>query len=461
MKSLRIIRPTAQVLRAVTSSASSTANGRQYSTSPPNARLNIPTDFSTTPILSHSSQSALRNPELSAEVRNSTTKRMNLFQAINDALSTALATDDSVLLFGEDVAFGGVFRCSMNLSQNFGSDRVFNTPLTEQGILGFGIGLAAEGMRPVAEIQFADYVYPAFDQLVNEAAKYRYRDGANGRGVGGLTVRMPCGGVGHGALYHSQSPESLFTHIPGLRVIMPRGPIQAKGLLLSAIASNDPCIFMEPKALYRAAVEQVPVSSYTLPLSSAEILKPGSDVTVVSYGHPLYTCSAAIEHIEKDMGLSVELIDLRTVYPWDKETVLKSVRKTGRCVVVHESMINAGIGAEVAAAIQEDKETFLRLEAPVKRCAGWSIHMPLLYEKLNIPDVTRVYDSIKQVTEIKPLLEVGAAGFGRVPLLLYAPFTSMLKPNARDHTLNHSPMLVGYSSVVTTEDAQPICRKAW
>ena len=201
MISLKIIRPTAQVLRAVTSSACSTASGRQYSTSPPNARLNIPTDFSTTLILSHSSQSALKNAELSPEVRNGTTKRMNLFQAINDALSTALATDDSVLLFGEDVAFGGVFRCSMNLSQNFGSDRVFNTPLTEQGILGFGIGLAAEGMRPVAEIQFADYVYPAFDQLVNEAAKYRYRDGANGRSVGGLTVRMPCGGVGHGALY--------------------------------------------------------------------------------------------------------------------------------------------------------------------------------------------------------------------------------------------------------------------
>lgn len=194
--------------------------------------------------------------------------------------------------------------------------------------------------------------------------------------------------------YHSQSPESLFTHIPGLRVIMPRGPIQAKGLLLAAIASNDPCIFMEPKALYRAAVEQVPVSSYTLPLSSAEILKPGSDVTVVSYGHPLYSCSAAIEHIEKDLGLSVELIDLRTVYPWDKETVLKSVKKTGRCVVVHESMINAGIGAEVAAAIQEDKETFLRLEAPVKRCAGWSIHMPLLYEKLNIPDVASKLPSV-------------------------------------------------------------------
>lgn len=199
--------------------------------------------------------------------------------------------------------------------------------------------------------------------------------------------------------YHSQSPESLFTHIPGLRVVMPRGPIQAKGLLLAAIQSNDPVIFMEPKALYRAAVEQVPVGTYTLPLSSAEILKAGTDLTVVSYGHPLYTCSAAIEKIEKDMDISVELIDLRTVYPWDKETVLKSVQKTGRCVVVHESMVNAGIGAEVAATIQEDKNTFNRLEAPVRRCAGWSIHMPLMYEKFNIPDVTRVYDSIKQVIE--------------------------------------------------------------
>jgi 2-oxoisovalerate dehydrogenase E1 component beta subunit len=173
---------------------------RLYSTHAPNARLNIPTDFSTTPLLAHTSQLALKNPELSPEARNGTTKRMNLFQSINDALSTALASDDSVLLFGEDVAFGGVFRCSMNLSRDFGADRVFNTPLSEQGILGFAIGAAAEGMKAVAEIQFADYVYPAFDQLVNEAAKFRYRDGKEGRNVGGLTVRMPCGGVGHGAL---------------------------------------------------------------------------------------------------------------------------------------------------------------------------------------------------------------------------------------------------------------------
>ena len=177
-----------------------TQTHRLYSTLPPNARLNIPTDYATTPLLAHSSQSALQNPELSPEVRNGTTKRMNLFQSINDALSLSLAEDDSVILFGEDVAFGGVFRCSMKLAENYGSERVFNTPLSEQGIVGFAIGAAAEGMKAVAEIQFADYVYPAFDQLVNEAAKFRYRDGAEGRHVGGLTVRMPCGGVGHGAL---------------------------------------------------------------------------------------------------------------------------------------------------------------------------------------------------------------------------------------------------------------------
>ncbi|KAI0518091.1 putative F-actin-capping protein [Xylaria bambusicola] len=378
-----------------------------YSTYPPKARLNVPTDYSTTSLLAHSSQTALNTSELPPDVKNGTTKRMNLFQAINDALATALVEDENVLIFGEDVAFGGVFRCTMKLAENFGSERVFNTPLTEQGIMGFGIGLAAEGMRPVAEIQFADYVYPAFDQLVNEAAKYRYREGKTGRSVGGLTVRMPCGGVGHGALYHSQSPESLFTHIPGLRVIMPRSPLQAKGLLLSAIRSNDPCVFMEPKILYRAAVEQVPTSPYTLPLSKAEILKPGENLTIISYGQPLYTCHAALTKAEQDLGISVELIDLRTLYPWDRETVFNSVRKTGRCMIVHEAMINAGIGAEVSAAIQGDAETFLRLEAPITRVAGWSIHMPLMFEKFNIPDVA----NIKTLTIHEPelLSELGPA----------------------------------------------------
>ncbi|KAJ0284697.1 hypothetical protein COL940_004018 [Colletotrichum noveboracense] len=395
------LRPLRRALALSVSTQLPLAVSRLYSTHPPNAKLNVPVDYATTSLLAHSSQAALSTAELPAEVRNGTTKKMNLFQAINDALSIALAEDDSVMVFGEDVAFGGVFRCTMKLAETYGADRIFNTPLTEQGIMGFAIGVAAEGMRPVAEIQFADYVYPAFDQLVNEAAKFRYRDGACGRSVGGLTVRMPCGGVGHGALYHSQSPESLFTHIPGLRVIMPRSPLQAKGLLLSAIRSNDPCIFMEPKILYRAAVEQVPAGAYTLPLSKAEVLKEGKDVTIVSYGQPLYTCMSAIQKAEEELGISVELIDLRTLYPWDKECVFESVRKTGHCIVVHEAMVNAGVGAEVAAAIQEDPDTFLRLEAPVARVAGWSIHTPLLYEKFNIPDVANLDFGRQKDTKLK------------------------------------------------------------
>lgn len=286
----------------------------------------------------------------------------------------------------------------MNLCSEYGDDRVFNTPLSEQGIIGFAIGCAMEGMRPIAEIQFADYVYPAFDQLVNEAAKMRYRVGMNkSQACGGLVVRMPMGGVGHGALYHSQSPEALFTHVPGLRVVVPRSPAQAKGLLLAAIACEDPVVFMEPKILYRATVEHVPAEAYELPLSKAEVLKEGKDVTIVSYGTPLYTCSDAIEKAEKDFGASVELIDLRTVYPWDRETVMDSANKTGRVIVVHESMVNAGIGAEVAATIQES--CFLRLEAPVQRVAGWSTHSGLVYERFNIPDVVRVYDAIKKVLD--------------------------------------------------------------
>ncbi|KAI9726825.1 MAG: hypothetical protein M1828_000681 [Chrysothrix sp. TS-e1954] len=280
----------------------------------------------------------------------------------------------------------------MDLVDQFGSDRVFNTPLSEQGIVGFAIGCAAQGMKPVAEIQFADYVFPAFDQFVNEAARFRYREGATGYHAGGMVVRMPCGGVGHGAFYHTQSPESLFTHVPGLRVVMPRSPAQAKGLLLASIACNDPVVFLEPKILYRAAVEQVPVESYSLPLSKAEILKPGKDITVISYGAPLYTCMSAIDAAEKDFGIEVELIDLRTLYPWDRATVIESVRKTGDAIVVHESMINAGVGAEVAATIQE--HAFNSLCSPVQRVAGWSVHNGLIYEKLNIPDVARVYDAI-------------------------------------------------------------------
>lgn len=349
------------------------------------ARLNKPIEYKKSPILHQSQNSARSAFGLSQEAQ---VDWQNLHGAINTSLHHALKTDESVLLFGEDVAFGGVFRCSKGLTDEFGTSRVFNTPLSEQGIVGFAIGCAAEGMKPIAEIQFADYVFPAFDQLVNEAAKFRYREGGTGGHCGGLVVRMPCGSVGHGGLYHSQSPEALFTHVPGLRVVMPRSPSQAKGLLNASILhSNDPVIFMEPKILYRAAEEFVPRDPYTLPLDKADVVKQGKDLTVISYGQPLYLCSAAIEALEKDVkGLSIELIDLRAIYPWDRATIMESVNKTGRAVVVHESMYNAGVGAEVAASIQEG--AFLRLEAPVARVTGWSIHAGLIYEKFNMPDIT-------------------------------------------------------------------------
>ncbi|KAI5201334.1 thiamine diphosphate-binding protein [Aureobasidium subglaciale] len=351
---------------------------RLYATLPPKARLNTPTDFEATSLLNHNPRSALANHELSSDAKSGTATRLNLFQAINSALSHALRTDPRVLLFGEDVAFGGVFRCRHVETTKYG---YYEYRLT--GIVGFAIGAAFEGMRPVAEVQFADYVYPAFDQLVNEAAKARFRAGVNAKG-------QSCGGLVVRAL---QSPESLFTHIPGLRVVMPRGPAQAKGLLLAAIASNDPVVFMEPKILYRAAVEYVPTEAYEIPLSKAEIVKPGKDITIISYGTPLYTCSNAIAKAEADFGCEIELIDLRTIYPWDRPTVIESVKRTGKAIVVHESMTNAGVGAEVAATIQET--CFLNLEAPVARVGGWSTHMGLIYERFNIPDVTRIYDAIK------------------------------------------------------------------
>ncbi|KAJ2897517.1 uncharacterized protein MKZ38_004640 [Zalerion maritima] len=359
--------------------------------STPVRRLNVPIEFGSTPLLHHTAKTLSKTPGLPSSGASS---RLNLFQAVNAALRTALAASDRVLCFGEDVAFGGVFRCTAGLQDEFGKLRVFNTPLTEQGIVGAAIGAAAEGRKPVVEIQFADYVFPAFDQIVNEAAKFRYREGETGANLGGLVIRMPCGGVGHGALYHTQSPEALFCHVPGFRVVMPRSPSQAKGLLLSAILeSKDPVIFMEPKILYRAAVEEVPDEAYTLPLSKAEVIKTGADLTIISYGRPLYMCAAAIEAAEKDRpGLSVELVDLRTIYPWDRQTVIESVVKTGRAIVVHESMVNFGVGAEIAATVQE--AGFLRLKAPVKRIAGLTTHTGLAYEKYVLPDVARIYDGI-------------------------------------------------------------------
>lgn len=323
--------------------------------------------------------------------RKTSTQRMNLFSAINDAMRVAMQTDPTAIVFGEDVGFGGVFRCSVGLQEEFGPHRVFNTPLCEQGIAGFAIGYASMGKTAIAEIQFADYIFPAFDQLVNEAAKFRYRSG-NQFNCGGLTVRAPCGAVGHGALYHSQSPEAYFCHTPGLRVVVPSSPADAKGLLLSSIRCPDPVIFFEPKALYRAAVEEVPVGDYEVPLGVARILQAGSDVTLVGWGGQMGVLQKA-SALAAEQGISCELIDLRSLLPWDRETVTRSVSKTGRLVVSHEAPITGGFAAEIAATVQND--CFLSLEAPIQRICGYDTPFPLAFERLYVPDAHKVLEAIK------------------------------------------------------------------
>jgi len=322
--------------------------------------------------------------------------RMNLFTALNDAMRIALQTDDMAVIFGEDVAFGGVFRCTVDLREEFGEHRVFNTPLSEQGIAGFGIGYATMGHTAIAEIQFADYIFPAFDQIVNEAAKYRYRSG-NIFDCGKVCFRAPYGAVGHGGHYHSQSPEAYFAHTPGLKVVMPRSPVQAKGLLLASIRDNNPVVFLEPKALYRAAVEDVPVDDYMLPLSQAEIVQPGSDITVVGWGAQMHVLQKACDMAQEQLGVSCELIDLRTIIPWDAHTVSESVKKTGRCIVSHEAPKTGGFAAEVAAEIQD--RCFLSLESPVKRVCGYDTPFPLVFEKLYLPDTLKNFEAIKSAVQ--------------------------------------------------------------
>ncbi|KAI0647422.1 pyruvate dehydrogenase [Trametes meyenii] len=349
------------------------------------------------------------------------TRKMNMYQAVRDALSIALTKDETAVVFGEDVAFGGVFRCTMGLAEEFGRERVFNTPLTEQGIAGFGIGLASMGQTAIAEIQFADYIFPAFDQIVNEAAKFRFRSNGN-FDVGKLTIRCPSMAVGHGGHYHSQSPEGFFMGAHGIKIVIPRSPIQAKGLLLSSIRDHNPVIFMEPKVLYRSSgmlstlscrpsrnftpgvVEQVPMDDYEIPLGKAETLMRGEDITVVSWGTPVYHCETAVKMLSHPpptlapnvpqslRSAKVELIDLRTIMPWDVETVAESVNRTGRLVVVHEAGRTGGVGAEIGAEIQ--KRCFLKLNAPIRLVTGWDTPVPMQYEKFYMPDPIRVLDAV-------------------------------------------------------------------
>jgi 2-oxoisovalerate dehydrogenase E1 component beta subunit len=321
---------------------------------------------------------------------------MNLFTAVNDAIRIALRTDPTAIVFGEDVKFGGVFRCTQNLLDEFGPSRVFNTPLSENGIAGLAVGYASMGGTAVAECQFADYLYPMIDQLVNEAAKFRYRSG-NQWSCGGVTVRAPCGAVGHGGHYHSQSPEAYLTHTPGLRVVVPRGPSAAKGLLLSSIRSPDPVVFLEPKALYRAAVEDVPVGDYEIPLERADVVRSGTDVTVVGWGGQIRVLERACDLAHQRLGAKCELIDLQSLLPWDADAVERSVRKTGKLVVSHEAPVTSGFGAEVVASIQE--RCFWSLQAPIRRVCGYDTPFPLAFERYYVPDELKNYDAIKMVLD--------------------------------------------------------------
>lgn len=321
---------------------------------------------------------------------------MTLLAAINSALDTTLERDSSALVFGEDVAFGGVFRCTKGLRDKYGPDRVFNTPLCEQGIVGFGIGAACAGSTAIAEIQFVDYILPAFDQIVNEAAKYRYRSGGE-FDCGKLTIRAPCGLVGHGGLYHSQSNEAFFSHASGLKIVIPRGPYQAKGLLLSCIKDENPCLFFEPKALYRHAKDFVPSEYYELPLSTAEIVRAGSDVTIISWGALVHTALEAADLVKERFGKHCEVIDLQTILPWDQNTVYESVRKTGRVLVAHEAPRTSGFGAEIIASIQEN--CIYNLLAPAKRVTGYDIPVPHVYEKFYGPTKWKILSEVKGLLE--------------------------------------------------------------
>ena len=331
---------------------------------------------------------------------------MSLAQALNSALDVMLERDPNVLVFGEDVGFfGGVFRVTDGLQEKHGRHRCFDTPLSEGGIIATGIGMAAEVLRPVAEIQFADYILPAYDQLVSEAARLRYR--SNNDFQAPITVRAPYGGGIFGGQTHSQSPEAIFAHVTGLKTVIPSNPFDAKGLLISAIECDDPVIFLEPKRLYNGPFDghhdrplkpwsqqfgsNVPAEYYSVPLGEAQIIRQGNDATVLAYGTMVHVAQAGI----KESGIDAELVDLRSIVPLDINTIEQSVRKTGRCLIVHEASKFAGFGAELSALITE--RCFYHLMAPTQRVAGWDIPYPHAFEWDYFPSPARVVQSLQSL----------------------------------------------------------------
>jgi len=344
----------------------------------------------------------------SARKRGSDMARMTMIEAIRDALDEAMAGDERVVVFGEDVGyFGGVFRCTAGLQKKYGATRCFDTPISELGIIGAGVGMAAYGLRPVVEIQFADYMYPGYDQIVSEAARLRYRSA--GEFTCPMVVRMPTGGGIFGAQTHSQSPEALFTHVTGLKTVVPSNPQDAKGLLMAAIEDPDPVIFLEPKRLYNGPFDghhdrpvtawkthelgEVPEGRHLVPLGQAAIRRPGRAATVLTYGTMVHVALAAAE----ETGIDAEVIDLRTLLPLDLETVTASVKKTGRCLVLHEATLTSGFGAELAALVQA--ECFYHLEAPVMRVAGWDTPYPHVHEWRYFPGPERVGEALRRLVE--------------------------------------------------------------
>jgi 2-oxoisovalerate dehydrogenase E1 component beta subunit len=320
---------------------------------------------------------------------------MNIIQAVNDALRIEMRRDKRVVVLGEDVGkFGGVFRATSGLFEEFGPDRVMDTPLAEGGIIGTAIGMALYGLRPVPEIQFADFIYPAFDQIVNELAKYRYRSG--GQFPAPVVIRTPYGGGIRGGHYHSQSPEAYFIHTAGLKVVSPSNPVDAKGLLLSSIRQNDPVVFFEPKRVYRAARGEVPEGDYEVPLGVAKVLREGSQLTLIAWGAMVHTAHEAAEKAE-ELGVSAEVIDLRTLMPFDIDTLVTSVKKTGRCVIAQEAPKTCGFAAELVASVCE--RAMAHLEAPIERVAGFDTPFPYTLEHEYMPNAERILGAIQRTME--------------------------------------------------------------
>ena len=319
---------------------------------------------------------------------------INLVQAVNLALARAMADDANVLVLGEDVAAeGGVFRATDGLLKRFGPDRVLDTPLAENAIAGLSVGLAAQGFRPVAEIQFTGFIYPAIDQLVNHASRLRTR--TRGRLSCPMVVRSPAGGGIRAIEHHSESPEAMFAHVPGLRVVIPSSPARAYGLLLAAIRDPDPVVFLEPTRLYRAAREEVEDDGTALPLDRCFLLREGSDITFVTWGAMTKETLAAADTLAGE-GISVEVIDVATLKPLDSDSVLESVAKTGRCVIVHEAPLTGGFGAEIAARIAE--RGLISLLAPIERVTGWDTVMPLpRLEQHYLPDEARILAAARRI----------------------------------------------------------------